>query len=154
MNEYFMSMAIQEAKIAENKGEVPVGAIIVRNNKIISRGHNIKEDTNDPTDHAEIIAIRSASKKLKSWRLNDCDMYVTLEPCPMCAGAIVQSRIKTLYIGTFDPKAGACGSVLNVVQNYNFNHWVNVKWLYDEQCSGIIKEFFKSRRRGGNTNGE
>lgn len=153
MNEYFMGIALQEAKVAGTKGDVPVGAIIVRNNKIISKGYNIKEQTNDPTGHAEIIAIKNASQELKSWRLNDCDMYVTLEPCSMCAGAIVQSRIKTLYIGTFDPKAGACGSVLNVTQNYNLNHWVDVQWLYDEKCSEVLKEFFR-RKRGGNIYGE
>lgn len=147
MDEYFLKFAIEQAIIAQEKGEVPVGAIIVKNNKLIAKGHNLCENTNDPTAHAEIIAIKNASKILNTWRLNDCDMYVTLEPCPMCAGAIVQSRIRNLYIGAFDPKAGACGSVFNITQNFNLNHWVNVKWLYNKECSDILKKFFSERRK-------
>lgn len=147
MDNYFLQQAIIEAKFAKSKNEVPVGAIIVRNNKIIATGHNIKENTNDPTNHAEIIAIKKAAETIGDWRLNECDMYVTLEPCPMCAGAIVQSRIKRLYIGTFDPRAGGCGSVFNITQSEDLNHWVNVKWLYNEECSNLLQEFFKKKRK-------
>ncbi|EQB89181.1 tRNA(adenine34) deaminase [Clostridium punense] len=146
MEHLYMKVAIDEAKKALEKFEVPVGAVIVKDDKIIATAHNLKEITKDPTNHAEIIAIRKACESLGRWRLNDCSMYVTLEPCAMCAGAIIQSRIKTLYIGTFDPRAGACGSVFNITQDERLNHWVNVKWLYDEECSNLLQEFFKERR--------
>lgn len=142
----FMKIALLEAQKAYNANEVPVGAIIVKDNKIIGRGYNLKEENADPTCHAEIIAIKEACKTLNSWRLNNCSMYVTLEPCPMCAGAIVQSRISNLYIGTFDDRSGACGSVINVVQNDNLNHWVNVIWTYNKDCSKILETFFKKKR--------
>ncbi|MFR1710464.1 MAG: tRNA adenosine(34) deaminase TadA [Clostridium sp.] len=147
MDNYFLQQAIIQAEIAQSKNEVPVGAVIVKNNEIIAVGHNTKENTKDPTNHAEIIAIKSAAKVLGDWRLNECDMYVTLEPCPMCAGAIIQSRIRRLYIGTFDPRAGGCGSVFNITQSEDLNHWVNVHWLYNEECSKLLQEFFKQRRR-------
>lgn len=146
MEHLYMKVAIDEAKKALEKFEVPVGAVIVKDDKIIATAHNLKEITKDPTNHAEIIAIRKACESLGRWRLNDCSMYVTLEPCAMCAGAIIQSRIKTLYIGTFDPRAGACGSVFNITQDERLNHWVNIKWLYDEECSNLLQEFFKERR--------
>ena len=147
MEEYFLQEAINEAKIAAQKGEVPVGVVIVKDNKIIASGHNVKEHTNDPTNHAEIVAIRNATKVIGNWRLSECDMYVTLEPCTMCAGAIVQSRIRRLYIGTFDPKAGGCGSVFNITQSDYLNHWVNVIWMYNEECSDILQQFFQQKRR-------
>jgi tRNA(adenine34) deaminase len=147
MDNYFLQQAIVEAKIAKSKNEVPVGAVIVKNNKIIATGHNTKESTKDPTNHAEIIAIKKAAEDIGDWRLNECDMYVTLEPCPMCAGAIVQSRIRRLYIGTFDPIGGGCGSVFNITQSENLNHWVNVNWLYNEECSNLLQEFFKQKRK-------
>lgn len=147
MENLHMKIAIEEAKKALEKAEVPVGAVIVKDDKVISVAHNLKEGTKDPTNHAEIIAIRKASEVLGRWRLNDCSMYVTLEPCAMCAGAIIQSRIKTLYIGTFDPRAGACGSVFNITQDQRLNHWVNVKWLYDEECSNLLQQFFIERRK-------
>ena len=147
MDNYFLQQAIVEAKIAKSKNEVPVGAVIVKNNKIIATGHNTKESTKDPTNHAEIIAIKKAAEGIGDWRLNECDMYVTLEPCPMCAGAIVQSRIRRLYIGTFDPVGGGCGSVFNITQSENLNHWVNVNWLYNEECSNLLQDFFKEKRR-------
>lgn len=150
MEEYFLKQAIEEAKIAAEKGEVPVGAIIVKNGKVISSGHNTKEESNDPTEHAEINAIRKATQYLGDWRLSGCDMYVTLEPCTMCAGAIVQSRIRNLYIGTFDPKGGGCGSVFNITQSDHLNHWVNVVWMYNEECSEILQKFFKQRRKEKN----
>ncbi|MEG0613958.1 MAG: tRNA adenosine(34) deaminase TadA [Clostridium sp.] len=146
MKNYFLEEAINQARIARSKNEVPVGAVIVKDNKIISTGYNTKESTNDPTDHAEIIAIKGATKVIGDWRLNECDMYVTLEPCAMCAGAIVQSRIRHLYIGTFDPRAGGCGSVFNITQSEHLNHWVDVNWLYNEECSKLLEEFFKERR--------
>ena len=119
--EYFMKEALLEAKKAYKKLEIPVGAIIVKDGEIIARAHNIKEEKKDTTKHAEILAIQRASKKLETWRLNDCEMYVTLEPCPMCAGAIIQSRLKKIYIGTMDEKTGACGSVLNLLEDYKFD---------------------------------
>ncbi len=147
MENFFLQQAIAEAKIAGSKDEVPVGAIIVKDNEIIAIGHNTKEYSNDPTAHAEIIAIRKAAEILGSWRLSECDMYVTLEPCTMCAGAIVQSRISKLYIGTYDPRAGGCGTVFNITQSEHLNHWVDVRWLYDEECSKLLQDFFKQKRR-------
>ena len=124
-----------------------VGAIIVKNGEIIARAHNIKEEKKDTTKHAEIIAIQKASKKLDSWRLTDCEMYVTLEPCAMCAGALIQSRIKKVYIGVMDNKTGACGSVLNLLEDYKFNHIVEVeKHICMEECEKILKDFFKELR--------
>ena len=122
LKEYFMKQALKEAEKAYNKLEVPVGAIIVKDGKIIARAHNQKETKTDTTKHAEITVIQKASKKLKSWRLIDCEMYVTLEPCTMCAGAIINSRIKKVYIGAMDEKTGAVGSVFNLFEDYKFNH--------------------------------
>ena len=143
MQEFFMREALKEAKKAYNKLEIPVGAVIVKDGEIIARAHNIKEKKKDTTKHAEILAIQKASKKLETWRLNDCEMYVTLEPCPMCAGALIQSRIKKVYIGTMDEKTGACGSVLNLLEDFKFNHKVEVeKGILKEECEKILKEFF------------
>lgn len=144
--EDFMIEAIGEAKKSMELYEVPVGAVIVKNGVIIARAHNLKEKLKDPTAHAEILAIKKAAVFLNNWRLMDCSMYVTLEPCPMCAGAILQSRISKLYIGTFDPVCGACGSVINVIQNNNLNRWTDIKWCYDDRCSDILKDFFKTKR--------
>ncbi len=147
-NEKFMKEALKEAQKAYDKLEVPVGCVIVKDDKIIARGHNLKETKFDTTKHAELIAIQKASKKLKSWRLLDCDMYVTLEPCSMCAGAIINSRIKNLYIGTLDEKTGASGSVLNLFEDYDFNHKVILeKGLLKEDCEKILKDFFKELRQ-------
>ena len=147
MQENFMQAAIKEAKKAYEKLEVPVGAVIVKDGKIISRGYNIKEEKKDTTKHAEIIAIQKASKKLGGWRLNDCEMYVTLEPCPMCAGAIIQSRIKKVYIGAMDEKTGACGSVLNLFEDYEFNHKVEIETgILEIECNELLKKFFKELR--------
>ena len=146
--EYFMKQALKEAEKALKKLEVPVGAIIVKDNRIISRAYNLKEIKKDTTYHAEIEAIKKASKKLNSWRLNDCEMYVTLEPCAMCAGAIINSRIKKLYFGTSDKKTGACGSVLNLLEDYKFNHKVIVeKGILQKECEKILKDFFKDLRK-------
>ena len=146
MQEKYMKEALKEALKAYNKDEVPVGAIIVKDNKIIARGHNSKEEKNNPIKHAEIIAIEKASKKLKNWRLEDCEMYITLEPCPMCAGAIINSRIKKIYIGTLDEKTGACKSVLNLL-DYPFNHKVELEYgILKEECENLLKKFFKELR--------
>lgn len=147
MQNYFMNEALLEAKKALKFNEVPVGAVIVKDKTIISRAHNLRETLNDPTAHAEILAIKKASEILSSWRLKDCEMYVTLEPCPMCAGAICSSRIKRVYIGTFDPTLGACGSVINLVQNPYLNTMMDVKWIYNQECSDILKDFFKKKRK-------
>lgn len=146
--EKFMKEALKEAKKAYKKLEIPVGAVIVKNGKIIARGHNLKETETDTTKHAEIIAIQKASKKLKSWRLLDCDMYVTLEPCSMCAGALINSRIRKVYIGANDEKTGAVGSVLNLLNDYTFNHRVEYeKGIMQDDCENLLKSFFKELRK-------
>ena len=150
-----MKLALKEAKKAYDKGEVPVGAVIVKDGKVISKAYNLKEIKNDTTNHAEILAIKKASKKLNSWRLIDCEMYVTLEPCSMCAGALIQSRIKKVYIGAMDYKTGACGSVLNLLENYTFNHKVEVEiGVMQKECTNIIKKFFKELRENKATKEE
>ena len=142
-----MKEALKEAHKAFILGEVPVGAVIVYNNKVIARGHNTREIKQSVLGHAEINAISKASKKIGSWRLEDCDIYVTLEPCSMCSGAIIQSRIKNLYFGAYDLKTGSCGSVLNLF-DYPFNHKVNVYGgIMEDECSRIIKDFFKELRQ-------
>ena len=147
MEEKFMKAALKEAKKAYDKLEVPVGAVIVKDRKIIARAHNLKETKYDTTKHAEILAIQKASKKLNSWRLIDCEMYVTLEPCSMCAGALIQSRVKKVYIGTMDTKTGACGSVLNLLKDYPFNHNVEIETgIMQKECENILKAFFKELR--------
>lgn len=146
-----MKEALKEAKKAYKKLEIPVGAVIVKDGKIIARGHNLKETKEDTTKHAEIIAIQKASKKLSEWRLIDCEMYVTLEPCAMCAGAIINSRIKKVYIGTMDEKTGAVGSVLNLFEDFTFNHKVEVeKGILQEECKNMLKQFFKELRKSKN----
>ena len=148
MEEKFMKAALKEAKKAYDKLEVPVGAVIVKDRKIIARAHNLKETKNDTTKHAEILAIQKASKKLNSWRLIDCEIYVTLEPCSMCAGALINSRIKKVYIGASDQKTGAVGSVFNLLEDYTFNHKVEYeKGVMQEECENILKEFFKKLRK-------
>ena len=143
-----MKEALKEAEKAAAMGEVPIGAVVVKDGIIIGRGHNKTETAKDPTAHAEMEAIRAASAALGGWRLLGCDMYVTAEPCSMCAGAIVWSRIENLYIGTMDPKAGACGSVFNIVQEDKLNHQVNVTTgILQEECSRVLKDFFRSVRR-------
>ncbi len=146
-DEWFMNQALKEAKKAYSKDEAPVGAVIVKDGVVISRGHNERQSKGDATLHAEMTAIRKACKKLGDWRLDECEIYVTLEPCVMCAGAIVQSRIKKLHIGALDPKAGAAGSVINVVDVDRFNHRVEVDCgILEEKCSGILKDFFRQLR--------
>lgn len=143
-----MIEALKEAQIAYSCGEVPIGAVIVKDGRVIGRGHNCTEQQRDPTAHAEMLAIRQAAKKLGGWRLLNCDIYVTAEPCAMCAGAIVWARINKLYIGTMDPKAGACGSVFNIPQEHRLNHYVEIEsGLMQEECSSIMKDFFKNLRK-------
>ena len=142
-----MREALKEASKAYKEDEIPVGCVIVKDGKIIARAHNKKVNKNNTLYHAELIAIDKASKKLDSWRLTGCEMYVTLEPCPMCAGALINSRMSKLYIGTKDPKAGACGSVLNLLSDYKFNHKVEVEYgILQKECEKILKEFFKELR--------
>jgi len=142
----YMKMAIKEAKKAASKNEVPIGAIIVRDNKVIAKAHNIREKTNKATGHAEIIAIEKANKKIKSWRLDSCTLYVTIEPCPMCAGAIIQSRIRNVVYGARDLKSGAHESVINLF-NHQWNHKVQVKnGVLEEECGEIVTQFFKKVR--------
>lgn len=144
---WYMKKALQEAQKAYKKGEVPIGAVIVKSGIIVSKGYNEKELKQDPTAHAEMVAIKKACKKLGTWRLNDCDMYVTLEPCTMCAGALLHARIRNLYIGTADLKAGAVGSIIDVLKVEKFNHRIEVMYgIMEEECSGILKQFFKELR--------
>lgn len=145
--EDYMKMALKEAKKAYNELEIPVGAIIVKDGVIIAKAHNEKEKRQDSTKHAEILAIQRACKKLNTWRLYDCDMYVTLEPCSMCAGALIQSRMRKVYIGTMDEKTGSCGSVLNLLEGYKFNHVVSYEYgICKDECEKILKDFFKELR--------
>ena len=148
MNKEFMQEAIKEAKIAALNNEVPVGAVIVKDGKIIAKGRNMREEKQNALSHAEIEAINNACKILNSWRLDDCEMYVTLEPCTMCAGAIINSRIKKVYVGTRDEKTGAVGSVLNLFEDYTFNHKVESETgILKEECEDILKKFFKELRK-------
>lgn len=147
IKEKYMKKALEQAKRAYNKLEVPVGAVIVKDGRIIASAYNQKETRYDTTKHAEILAIQKASKKLKSWRLIDCEMYVTLEPCPMCAGAIIQSRIKKVYYGTVDEKTGAVGSKLNLFRDFKFNHKVEFeKAILEKECKEILQNFFRELR--------
>ncbi len=142
-----MQEALKEAEIAYSHQEVPVGAVAVYQNKIIGRAHNQKEELHDPTAHAEILAIQQAAKYLGSWHLEDIDLYVTLEPCPMCAYAMLQSRINRLIFGTPDPKAGAVGSIINIVQDKRFNHQIEVvSGVLKKECNLILQKFFQERR--------
>ena len=142
-----MEEALKEAQAAAAEGEVPIGAVIVRGDEIIARAHNRTEQAKDPTAHAEILAIRQAAAHLGGWRLTGCSMFVTAEPCSMCAGAIVWARIEKLYIGTMDLKAGACGSVFNIPQDERLNHYVEIETgLMGEDCSNLMKVFFRKLR--------
>lgn len=143
----FMAEALVEAQKAFELGEIPIGAVIERDGVIIGRGHNLTETTKDPTAHAEMIAIREAAKTLGGWRLIGCNMYVTCEPCSMCAGAMIWARLQKVYIGTMDPKSGACGSVFNIPSEKKLNHQVETETgIMQEECSAIMKKFFKELR--------
>ncbi|MBZ4655803.1 MAG: CMP/dCMP deaminase zinc-binding protein [Thermoanaerobacter sp.] len=143
----FMEAALLEAKKSYQLGEVPVGAVIVKEGQIIGRGFNQKESTNDATAHAEIIAIKEACKTLGSWRLDDCSMYVTLEPCPMCAGAILEARIKRVYIGAESDKSGAAGTVVDILNNSYLGSKTEVYFgIMEEECKTLLKDFFENLR--------
>ncbi|PYE42730.1 tRNA adenosine(34) deaminase TadA [Paenibacillus barcinonensis] len=147
-HEHWMRHAIAEAQKAEALGEVPIGAVIVRNNEIIGRGYNLRETTLDSTAHAEMVAIRQASEAIGAWRLLDCSLYVTLEPCPMCAGAIVQSRVPRVIFGTADPKAGCAGTLMNLLQEPRFNHRTEViPDVLQPECSTMLTQFFRKLRK-------
>lgn len=144
----WMRQAIEEARRAELIGEVPIGAIVVKDGEIIGRGYNLREINHDPTAHAEMVAIREACEKLGAWRLLDCTLYVTLEPCPMCAGAIVQSRIKRVVYGTGDPKAGCAGTLMNLLQEPRFNHETELtSGVLQEECATLLTQFFRKLRK-------
>lgn len=146
-HEYYMSLALEEAKKAYEKKEVPIGAIIVKDNEVISRAHNLRELSNLATAHAEILAIQSANETLKSWRLDSCTLYVTIEPCPMCAGAIIQSRIGTVVYGASDIKSGVHKSVTNLF-DHPFNHKVEViHGVKEEEASKLLSDFFSELRK-------
>lgn len=145
-DDFYMALALKEAAKAAKKDEVPVGAVIVRNNKVIARAHNLREHKKDPSAHAEFIAMVKAAKKLKGWRLTGCTLYVTLEPCPMCAGLIINSRLPRLVFGASDSKSGALGSVYDL-NSGKLNHTCSVtKGVMQEECSTILKEYFKAKR--------
>lgn len=147
MDEKFMKEALKQAKKAEDIGEVPIGCVIVYENKIVGRGYNKRNSKKTTLAHAELIAIDKASKKLGDWRLEGCTLYVTLEPCQMCAGAIVQSRMERVVIGTMNPKAGCAGSILNLLQMEEFNHQVKIViGVLEKEATTIIQNFFKELR--------
>jgi tRNA(adenine34) deaminase len=147
VDQKFMREALLEADKAAQIGEVPIGALIVYEGQVIARAHNLKEISGDPTAHAEILALRSASQLKQAWRLNGATLYTTLEPCPMCAGAIVMARIRRLVYGANDPKAGSAGTLMNIVQDERLNHKVEITTgILALECGNILKEFFKERR--------
>lgn len=153
--EKYMREAIKQAKKAAAIGEVPIGCVIVRDGTILARGYNRRNIEGSTLAHAEIITIKKASKKLQDWRLEDCELYVTLEPCPMCAGAIVQARIPKVVIGAMNPKAGCAGSILDLLQEKRFNHQVDkVIGVLQEQCSQMMQDFFRELRRQKKTQKE
>ncbi len=150
MHEIYMRAALQQAELALSENEVPVGAVIVRNERIIAAAHNQREQLRDPTAHAEMIAITQAAEAVGGWRLLECTLYVTLEPCPMCAGAILQARIPSLVYGAADPKAGAVSSLFRLLGDARLNHRTEVvPSVLDEDCGRILSEFFSQRRRAG-----
>lgn len=147
MDEKYMKEAIKQAKKAESIDEVPIGAIIVHNDKIIARAHNLRESKQNAVAHAEIVAIQKACKKLGSWRLENCILYVTLEPCPMCSGAILQSRIERVVYGASDPKGGCIESCMQMYEVNGFNHYPKVtSGVLKEECSELLKNYFKQKR--------
>lgn len=146
-DEYYMKLAIEEAKKAQKLGEVPIGAIIVKNNEVIASAHNLRETAQLPTAHAEYIAIERASKVVGSWRLEECKLYVTLEPCVMCAGAIVMSRIPKVVYGATDSKGGCSGSLMNLLEESRFNHRAEViKGVLEQECGDLLRNFFRELR--------
>ncbi|HLR73456.1 MAG TPA: tRNA adenosine(34) deaminase TadA [Pseudogracilibacillus sp.] len=147
-DEYFMTLALQEAEKALEIGEVPIGAVVVYNNEVIASGYNLRETSQTTLSHAELIAINEANKKVGSWRLENCTLYVTLEPCAMCAGAIVQSRIPRVVYGASDPKSGCAGTLMNLLEEKRFNHQVEVeRGILEVESSSMLRAFFKQLRR-------
>ena len=147
-DEQYMRIALDQAKIAEENGDVPIGAVVVHKNQIIAKAYNQREQLQDPTAHAEIIALTQAAAALENWHLNDCTMYVTLEPCPMCAGALVLSRMNRLVYGCDDPKAGAVKSLYNIVTDGRLNHRLEVtSGVLAGECSKLLQQFFQKRRK-------
>ena len=144
----FMKLAIKEAKKAELIDEVPIGAVIVKDGKVIARAHNKKESKNQATRHAEIEVIEKATKKVNNWWLEDCDIFVTLEPCAMCAGALINSRLRNIYFGAYDKKAGCCGSLYNLPEDTRFNHRLKVEGgILEEECASLLTNYFKKKRK-------
>ena len=149
-HDYWMRQALDQARAAFEKDEVPVGAVVVHEERVIAQAHNQRESLNDPTAHAEMIAITQAAEALKSWRLSDCTLYVTLEPCPMCAGAIVQARLPTVLFGAADPKGGGCQSLYAITNDERLNHRsVVIGGVLEHECSAILSEFFQQQRALG-----
>ena len=147
-HEKWMRYALQEAEKAFHKDEVPVGALVVKDSHIIGRGYNQCENLHDPTAHAEIIAITSATNTLKDWRLTGCSLYVTKEPCPMCAGALINARVKFLGFGIYDEKEGCCGSLYQICRDPRFKHQLTVKGgIVEDHCNSLIQEFFTQKRK-------
>ena len=146
MENKFMDLAYQEAIKAREEDEVPVGAVIVKNGKVIAKAHNRKEHKKEATSHAEIECIKKAEKKIGNWYLKDCEMYVTLEPCVMCVGAIINARLKKVYFGTKDLKSGALGGLFNLLDQKGFNHYFDFEYLNVEECGKILKDYFKEKR--------
>lgn len=144
----YMRLALREAKKAALINEVPVGAVIVKDGKVIARGHNIKEKKKNSMYHAEIVALEKACKKVGDWRLNECDIFVTLEPCPMCAGALINARIGNIFFGAYDERAGCCGTLYDLPRDSRFNHRPNVEGgILEEECAEVLVEYFKQKRR-------
>ncbi len=142
-----MTRALELAEFAASRGEVPVGAVLIKDEEMVAEGHNLTVTTNDPTAHAEVVVVREGAQKLGDWRLTECTLYVTLEPCAMCAGALVLSRIRRLVFGASDPKAGMVGSLDNLVQDERLNHWIEVMGGTLADASGdLLKDFFRARR--------
>lgn len=147
-DQYYMNKAVEEANLARKKGEVPIGAVLVYQDKIIARGHNHRETDQNALAHAELIVINEACKQLGTWRLEDCELFVTLEPCPMCAGALVMSRVKRVVYGAKDPKAGCAGTFMNLLTDQRFNHQCEVvDGVMAELCGGLLTDFFKDLRK-------
>ncbi|MGL6225381.1 MAG: tRNA adenosine(34) deaminase TadA [Thermoguttaceae bacterium] len=147
---HYMQIALKEAHFAWSEQEVPIGAVVVCQNRVIARAYNQREQLRDPTAHAEMLAITQAAESLGSWRLEECTLYVTLEPCPMCAGAIIQARIPRVVFGAFDPKAGAVRSLYQLLEDQRFNHRSEViSGILAEQCGSLLTEFFQEQRRLG-----
>ncbi|WP_373270171.1 tRNA adenosine(34) deaminase TadA [Enterococcus sp. 5B7_DIV0075] len=145
--EKWMRLALEEAKKAEQLAEVPIGAVVILDNQVIGRGHNLRETTQDATTHAEMLAIKEACAAVGSWRLEEAQLFVTLEPCPMCSGAMILSRVKEVYFGAYDPKGGTAGTLMNLLTDERFNHQATVEGgILEEECGGILATFFRQLR--------